>query len=287
MRILFYELRKIWRLPIVAALLLLGAVQYYFFMDFSIRFFPNGHPAAERYTLCREWTEKYGPYMEPDEYADAQESYASLLADTDARIASDPRCAAHGIASWEQFCAMVLDAPDADPFGRYRSLYGPLFSSESDWLGYRVECLRSALSDYETRAACLNASPGTLTPAEQARYAELAAGVQLSGIFPGECIDNLSEYLCGAGIFGVLSVAILLAPSGAREHLSRMTSGLWTTRIGRGTVFWQLGAALLSAGGCSCWKCWPSGGFTRSLAPRFSGTARRRPSSRGIFSGST
>ncbi|MCI9485299.1 MAG: hypothetical protein HFH27_12695 [Clostridiaceae bacterium] len=269
MRILFYELRKIWRLQVVAALLLLGAVQYYFFMDFSIRFFPNGHPAAERYTLCREWTEKYGSYMEPDEYADAQEGYAALLADADARIASDPRYAAQGIASWEQFCAVALDAPDADPFGRYRSLYGPLFSSESDWLGYRVECLRGALSAYETRAACLDAAPGTLTPAEQARYNELAAGVQLNGIFPGECIDNLSEYLCWAWIFGVLSVAILLAPGGAREHLSRMTGGLWTTRIGRGTVFWQLGAALLSAGGLFLLEVLAFGGIYAQLGTSF------------------
>ena len=53
MRILYYELRIIWRLPVVLAIIFLGAVHYFLFLDFEIRFFPNGHPAAEKYALAR------------------------------------------------------------------------------------------------------------------------------------------------------------------------------------------------------------------------------------------
>ena len=102
MRILYYELRIIWRLPVVLAIIFLGAVHYFLFLDFEIRFFPNGHPAAEKYALAQEWTKKYGSTMEPDEYADAKQNYAALAAKADARIAADSRFRAHGFSRWEQ-----------------------------------------------------------------------------------------------------------------------------------------------------------------------------------------
>lgn len=222
MRILYYELRKIWRLPVVLAIIFLGAVHYFLFLDFEIRFFPNGHPAAEKYALAQEWTIKYGSTMEPDEYADAKQNYAALAAEADARIAADSRFRAHGFSRWEQLRDGVPE--------EYRDTYDLLFTGEFDFVGYRLQSLSGALLSYETQI---------LHPRVQRESGR--------GIFPGQCIDNLSEYLCWTGIFGIVSVTILLGACGTREDLCRMPAMLWSSRAGRHTAWYQLAAALLSA----------------------------------------
>ncbi len=250
MRILCYELRRIWRLPVLLVLLALGAMQYFLFMDFSIRYFPNGHPAIEQYELAREWTEKYGTTMEPEEYEDAKRSYEALLAEADAQIAADPRFTASGVMGWEDFRLrwnenIWQEEPPAEDLTELQEL---LYGEACGWIGYRIEALSTALSFYENRAIFTEVLPEQ-TPAEQRRAAELAAGPGVSGIFPEECTRNLSEYMCWAGVFAVLSTAILLTPNGAQANLSRTSAEQWTTRTGRRTVWYQFAAALLSAAG--------------------------------------
>ena len=46
MRLLAWELRKIWRPGILVAILLLGAVYYWMFPEFYIEYFCNG-PASQ------------------------------------------------------------------------------------------------------------------------------------------------------------------------------------------------------------------------------------------------
>ena len=64
-----WELRKIWRPGILAAILLLGAVYYWMFPEFYIEYFCNGPAAQAQFQLASEWVEKYGPTLEPEERA--------------------------------------------------------------------------------------------------------------------------------------------------------------------------------------------------------------------------
>lgn len=251
MRILYHELRKIWRPSILLALLVLGVMHYYLFMDFCVRFFPNGHPAAEQYQTAREWTEKYGCTMEPEEYADAKADYEAMQAEIDARLASDPRFAKYGIASWKDYQAFQEQSLSRDDDGADREAYmelsALLFGEEYGFAGYRLEERFHALIDYEFRLTWVKKTLAVQTPAEQARLEELLTASRMDGIFANICVDNLSEYACWAGIFAILSVAILLTPCGVRENLSRMPDEQWTTRAGRGICRCQFAAMLLSA----------------------------------------
>lgn len=251
MRILYHELRKIWRPATLLVLLALGVMHYYLLMDFNIRLFPNGHPAAEQYQTAREWTEKYGFTMEPEEYADAKAEYEAMVAAVDARLASDPRFEQCGIASWKEYQAFqeqsVFQESGSAAYEAYMELRALLFGEEYGFAGYRLEERSNALVDYEFRQTWVTKALAAQTPAEQARKEELLTSPRINGIFPHICADNLSEYLCWAGIFAILSTVILLTPCGARENLSRMPAEQWPTRTGRGVCRYQFAAMLLSA----------------------------------------
>lgn len=54
MRLLAWELRKIWRPGILAAILLLGIVYYWMFPEFYIEYFCNGPAAQAQFQLASQ-----------------------------------------------------------------------------------------------------------------------------------------------------------------------------------------------------------------------------------------
>ena len=55
MELLKWELRKIWRPGILAAILLLGAVYYWMFPQFYIEHFCNGPQSEAQFDLASDW----------------------------------------------------------------------------------------------------------------------------------------------------------------------------------------------------------------------------------------
>jgi hypothetical protein len=66
-KIVFYEMKKIWSLKIVVMLAFLCGLFYVAFLSFYIDYYPNGHPHTENVALCAALTERYGTTLEPEE----------------------------------------------------------------------------------------------------------------------------------------------------------------------------------------------------------------------------
>ena len=96
MELLKWELRKIWRPGILAAILLLGAVYYWMFPQFYIEHFCNGPQSEAQFDLASDWVERYGPTLEPEERAELDEQMAGEITAFDTQITAIPEAAAAG-----------------------------------------------------------------------------------------------------------------------------------------------------------------------------------------------
>ena len=132
-----WELRKIWRPGILAAILLLGAVYYWMFPQFYIEYFCNGPYAEAQFDLASGWVARYGPTLEPEERAQLDGQLAEEIDAFAQQIAAIPEASAAGLTDYESFlslyyrvvvikaplqglCYTVRDAVDwcFSPFGR-------------------------------------------------------------------------------------------------------------------------------------------------------------------------
>ena len=98
-----WELRKIWRPGILAAILLLGAVYYWMFPEFYIEYFCNGPASRAQFQLASEWVEKYGPTLEPEERAELDGQLAEEIAAFNVQITAISETAAAGLTDYETF----------------------------------------------------------------------------------------------------------------------------------------------------------------------------------------
>ena len=255
MALLKWELRKIWRPGILAAILLLGAVYYWMFPQFYIEYFNNGPYAEAQFELASGWVEQYGPTLEPEERAELDGQLAEEIAAFDQQIASIPEAAAAGLTNYAAFLSFREDylngvrdsdgQADMDTEYLLNRIYGG-----TNW--YRIEVLTDTMEIYDTQDEDLAlvisereewGDPATMIQREK----ELAASDLRHSLLPLSVKESTWQYGKDLAVWCVLSVVLLLSPTLVRDRLRRTRPMQWASRRGRAILNTQMGAALLSA----------------------------------------
>lgn len=242
MSLFLQEWKKIWRPGILVILCLLGAMYYYMFSSFYVKYFNNGPTAQAGFDLAVEWVEKYGPTMEPSERAELDGQLAQEIQRFNEQLASYPGAAELGLTDYETFQAeYIQSSPDV---GTQR-----LFSDIMNTSSYcRVKELENFIANYDWHAE----NPwdqmkdfDAMNPAQQARLLELEKGGR--GFLPRSVVQSTLEYAKKLAVWIVLGVVVLLSPTLVRDRLHRMRAAQWASRKGRRVLSVQFAAGACSA----------------------------------------
>ncbi len=157
-----WELRKIWRPGILAAILLLGAVYYWMFPQFYIEYFTNGPYAEAQFDLAGHWVARYGPTLERSERAELDGQLAEELDAFVRQIAAIPEAAAAGLTDYETVLSFREDylngvhdtdsQADMDTEYLLNRVYGG-----TNW--YTIAALERTRPMIPKRSAALRSSP--------------------------------------------------------------------------------------------------------------------------------
>ena len=250
-----WELRKIWRPGILAAILLLGAVYYWMFPQFYIEYFCNGPSGEAQFDLASDWVARYGPTLEPEERAELDGQQAEELDVFVRQIAAIPEAAAAGLTDYEavlSFRENYLDGTrenggeaDMDVEALLYRVYGG-----TSW--YTIAVLEQAMEAYDTQAerrtqAVSNRREAGQPEAMVRREAELASSEMAHSLLPSSVKHSTQEYGKDLAVWCVLSIVLLLSPTLVRDRLRNTRPMQWASRQGRTILNTQMGAALLSA----------------------------------------
>lgn len=250
-----WELRKIWRPGILAAILLLGAVYYWMFPQFYIEYFCNGPSGEAQFDLASGWVAQYGPTLEPEERAELDGQLAEALDVFARQIAAIPEAAAAGLTDHEavlSFREDYLDGTrenggeaDMDVEALLYRVYGG-----TSW--YRIEVLTDVMETYDTQAErraqiVSNRREDGQPEAMVRREAELASSEMAHSLLPLSVKRSTQEYGKDLAVWCVLSIVLLLSPTLVRDRLRNTRPLQWASRRGRAILSTQMGTALLSA----------------------------------------
>ena len=255
MELLKWELRKIWRPGILAAILLLGAVYYWMFPQFYIEHFCNGPQSEAQFDLASDWVERYGPTLEPEERAELDEQMVEEITAFDTQITAIPEAAAAGLTDYKSFLSFRGDylngirntdgQADMDVEALLYRVYGG-----TNW--YRIEALADTLETYDTqeehRALIVSNRQQLAQPeAMVRREAELASSDMTHSLLPSSVKYTTQDSRQDLAVWCVLSIVLLLSPTLVRDRLRNTRPMQWASRRGRPVLNVQMGAALLSA----------------------------------------
>lgn len=248
MALLGWELRKIWRPALLAAIALLGLVFWQIRTEFYIEHFDDGWEVE----LADRWLEEYGTTIEPSERAELDGQLAEAKAEFSAQLAAVPGAAEAGIVDWPTWLtwqAGYLDDARAAR-ERDRDLY---WAVQYDTNLGEIEALETFLEQYDRLAAgealalgLVTDYPDRLARLEEARIRAAGALPSAFGFLPGGVVSDTNDFFHYFAIWCSFSGVLLLAPTLVRDRLRRTRAMQWASRRGRRVLGSQMGAALLS-----------------------------------------
>lgn len=250
-----WELRKIWRPGILAAMLLLGVVYYWMFPEFYIEYFCNGPDAEAQFQLASEWVAQYGPTLEPEERAELDGQLAEELETFNEQIAAIPEAAAAGLTDYRTFCTFRDDyytdtaASGGDADMDLESLVQRVYSG-TNW--YIIEEIQNTMDLYDAhekdRTMEIPNREAMGQPEAMVRRADqLTVPESAHSLLPFPVKESTREYGKDLVVWCVLSIVLLLSPTLVRDRLRRTRAMQWTSRRGRSILTTQMAAALCSA----------------------------------------
>ena len=250
-----WELRKIWRPGILAAILLLGAVYYWMFPQFYIEYFCNGPSGEAQFDLASDWVARYGPTLEPEERAQLDGQLAEEIDVFVRQIAAIPEAAAAGLTDYEavlSFRENYLDGTQEHGGEADMDVEALLYRVYSGTSWYRIEVLTDVMETYDTQAErraqiVSNRREDGQPEAMVRREAELASAEMAHSLLPSSVKHSTQEYGKDLAVWCVLSIVLLLSPTLVRDRLRNTRPTQWASRRGRSVLNVQMGAALLSA----------------------------------------
>lgn len=250
MALLGWELRKIWRPALLAAIALIGLVFWQIRTEFYIEHL--GSSWEDEIGLANRWLEEYGTTIEPAERAELDGQLAEAKAAFSAQVAQLDGAAEAGVRDWPSWLAWE-DQYNEDARAereRNRDLYWAVYSNTNCG---EIEALETFLERYD-RLAAGDASalghvadwPDWVAEWETRRLEEAAARPEAFGFLPGGVTSDTNDFFHYFAIWCSFSAALLLAPTLVRDRLRRTRAMQWASRRGRGVLGAQMGAALLS-----------------------------------------
>ena len=250
-----WELRKIWRPGILAAILLLGAVYYWMFPQFYIEYFCNGPNAEAQFTLASDWVARYGPTLEQAERAELDGQLAEELDVFAQQIAAIPEAVTAGLTDYEavlSFRENYLDGTQEHGGEADMDVEALLYRVYSGTSWYRIEVLTDVMEAYDTQAErraqiVSNRREDGQPEAMVRREAELASSEMAHSLLPLSVKRSTQEYGKDLAVWCVLSIVLLLSPTLVRDRLRNTRPLQWASRRGRAILSTQMGTALLSA----------------------------------------
>lgn len=254
MSVFIGELRKIWNLPIVVALVALSVLYYLMFASYYVTLgLAQNEPTHTTLELARAWAGRYGPTIDADEHDELARDVELRKEHLAEQLAGQPVAQELGIASWDDLQAerdrriRAEEAGQELPDDGFYDLWRYVFDEAG---GYEIGEIEGYLIAWDAHVAqrdSVKALPAyQMGNAARSRIDEIAARDE-DGYLSVYVVEMLGGYVRYLAIHVVLAVVALVAPVLVRDRVHRVRQMQLVTRSGWRVMWAQLAATLASA----------------------------------------
>ena len=246
MRMVWYELRKIWNSRILLVVALLCTLFYWLFMSFYIDFFPNGHPAIEEFEYSNELLDRYGPTLEEDEYVEfISANREKVIAEMERYIKSNPVFAKVGISSYEDYERVYKKQ---NPTEAETEALWTLLGKESNFVRFKLQTIEWIENQYRDYPRYVSELMSEATNQKEIdRLNAILETKEYTNIMEWEVYENTVGYTVYLAILSILAVFVLVSPLIVTDRARNVHLLQYSSKHGRKILQKQLLAVLLSA----------------------------------------
>ena len=244
MRIVFYEMKKIWNMKMLLIITALCAFFYLMFLEYEVDF-PNGHPAAEVFDLSIQMTKEYGLTLEEAEHAAfVTKTRGELIVKAESYIQSMPIFAQAGIHTYADY--EKVDEKEEQTELESEAIW-TLLREACGFVGFQLEALDYIEASYDQAGYVAYLLSKSASERETARLLEIQETKEYRNIMSSWVLENTVNYSIYLSILAVLAVLILVSPLIASDRARNMHLLQYSAKQGRSMIGRQFAAVMLSA----------------------------------------
>lgn len=251
MRVLLWELKKLWSPWVVIATVIITILCYLVLVRPMFALFNLDYPGWKKteYETAKSWLDRYGPTLEENERLDAQRDYEQVLEEMEEFIASRPEFAQAGVYSlsdYEDYRAQAGMFENEEERALFDQIDEILYFENETNLGFRYQDMPGIYWSYDNRNQTLEKNP-EFPQGWYERQNALRETDSLRSVIPSSVVSDIQSVMRYAALLPIIAVFVLIAPYPVRDRSRELTALQWTSKTGRKVVQVQFWAALTSS----------------------------------------
>ncbi|MFD1138180.1 hypothetical protein [Paenibacillus urinalis] len=225
MKLIGYELRKIFNPKVLIFLALFHVIFYFLFLEFSFKYFPNGRPDGDMHQVTIQMLGQYGDHMDTEEFEDFKQQLTDLEQKADELIKSDPYFKEYRVNSYEEY--KQKSGEGILPFEVDRYFYDHEEHGDMIW---EIAARERLIEQYESKntAALMDLNDAQLEKVEQ--YEQEGT---FTSLFSDELMQDYTILLGYLQILVLVSSMFLLIPLYIKDRSNGVIYLQYSSKTGR------------------------------------------------------
>ncbi len=236
MRIVMNEIKKIFTPKMLILLLLINIIMYFLFIEFNVRYFPNGRPEGDDYRISVQMQKDYGTNMDENEFQNFKSIYNKELNEADKYVQNHKEFSALGIKNYKEY----LDKTDEylnknSSFGnKVSKLKDNIMFEKGINLFWEIPEREMMITDYQNRSKILLSNYDITTKNQKIRIDEITNNKDdITSVFNDFIFNNYNNFIFSVAITILLSIVFMLSTIYIRDTNNNMLQLQYTSKKGR------------------------------------------------------
>lgn len=245
MKIILWEIRKIFNWKILLIMAILAGMLFYMFINYGTKYFPNGRDASDEFILANEMLIKYGNNMDSNDIADFKQEFEKEKLHFAELAKVDPICKAAGVASYDDWTALEEKMWENEQAQKHHSeiIFGNKTGKELQDLLWRFQVRENYISQYDY---LINEYETNVNLSQEA-IDRFRGSPVLFDVLPNMVYSNYSYLSNYIFILMILLIAVCICPMGIADKLRNMEQMQYSSKIGRRIFNKKRTAAIICA----------------------------------------
>jgi ABC-type multidrug transport system fused ATPase/permease subunit len=241
-RIILYELKKIFQLKMVCLLFIISFIFYQLFIKFDFEYFPNGRPALDLYHISMEMIEQYGYKMNQEEFEHFKKVYEKEKAAADAYLQARQEYVDAGLDTYKKF-----RAADSEKQEIGKLVDQIMFVDEVD-LFWELQAREHLIEYYEDRNFLFSNRKFGDLPLTAEQKERIKDTIASGNIMSAEVFENYNSLIRHVAILIVISIMFMISPIFLQDRRNHVVFLQYSNKTGRKIFNLKLQTALIAAG---------------------------------------
>lgn len=250
MDIVINEIKKIFNTKMVILLIIINIIVYFLFIEFDIKYFPNGRPAGDSYRIAVQMQKDHGTNMDEEEFENFKSIYNEKLKEVDKYIQGDKEFRELGIKNYKEFIEKRQEnLHKGTEYGnKFDKLDRRIMFEEWIDLFWEIPEREVIIKGYENRDKFINKNYDmNLTKQQETRIKEILNNKSDTSVLPGVIMQNYNNIIFYVSLAILISTIFMISPIYLRDNKNNINFLQYTSKKGRKIFKSKITASIISS----------------------------------------